>query len=177
MLTKGVVLLVVLATALAGKVPFLDIEEFEQWNGRIVGGQTAAPGQFPYQASLRTFGNFHFCGATIVSSRWVISAAHCTENDTPNTVRVIVGAHNRIVGGITMAVSRVVNHPQWSRALINNDISMVQTELFILFSPTVQPIGIGTTAEIGGGVAAVASGWGQTSVCSIDFLDSNEWLI
>lgn len=172
MLTQIVVLFVVLATVLAGTVPSLDIEEFEQWNGRIVGGQTATPGQFPYQASLRTFGNFHFCGATIVSNRWVISAAHCTENDTPNTVRVVVGAHNRIVGGTTMAVSRVVNHPAWSRALINNDISMVQTEMFILFSPTVQPIGIGTTAEIGAGVPAVGSGWGLISVCSIDILDS-----
>lgn len=37
-------------------------EEFKNWSGRIVGGQTADPGQFPYQASMRSGGNSHFCG-------------------------------------------------------------------------------------------------------------------
>ena len=37
-------------------------EEYKNWSGRIVGGQTAEPGQFPYQASMRSSGNAHFCG-------------------------------------------------------------------------------------------------------------------
>lgn len=147
--------------------PYIDTQSFADWSGRIVGGQTAHPGQFPYQASLRTVGNFHFCGASIVSNRWVVSAAHCTENDTPATVRVVVGAHNRIVGGTNMVVSRVVNHPSWNSNLLINDISMVQTQANILFTGSVSAISIGTTAEIGGGVPAVASGWGQTSVCNV----------
>jgi hypothetical protein len=32
-------------------------EEFLEWSGRIVGGQTASSGQFRYQASLRSTGN------------------------------------------------------------------------------------------------------------------------
>lgn len=156
---------VAFSASLPASTPYIDTQSFADWSGRIVGGSTAQPGQFPYQASLRTVGNFHFCGASIISNRWVVSAAHCTTNDTPATVRVVVGAHNRVVGGTTMLVSRVVNHPQWNNNLLLNDISMVQTQQTILFTASVGAISIGTQAEIGGGVPATASGWGQTSVC------------
>lgn len=43
----------------------------------IVGGSDASSGQFPYMASLRAY-NAHICDAAIVSSRYLLSAAHCT---------------------------------------------------------------------------------------------------
>lgn len=46
-------------------------------NWRVVGGSNAALGQFPYIVSLRRSGS-HFCGGTIVSNVYIISAAHCT---------------------------------------------------------------------------------------------------
>lgn len=42
---------------------------------RVVGGADAEPGQFPYIVSLRY--TSHFCGGTIVSSVYIISASHC----------------------------------------------------------------------------------------------------
>jgi secreted trypsin-like serine protease len=51
------------ALALGANVPLAtETEEFKQWEGRIVGGQTATPGQFPYQTSMRSSANAHFCG-------------------------------------------------------------------------------------------------------------------
>lgn len=47
------------------------------WSTRVVGGSTASTGQFPYIASLRRSSNSHFCGAAIVSSLYLLSAAHC----------------------------------------------------------------------------------------------------
>ena len=35
-------------------------------SGRIVGGQEATPGQFPYQISMQTYG-FHICGGGILN--------------------------------------------------------------------------------------------------------------
>lgn len=42
-------------------------------DGRIIGGFNAGPSQFPYQVSLRTPLLQHFCGASIVSSSWVLT--------------------------------------------------------------------------------------------------------
>lgn len=49
---------------------------------RIFGGQEAAVGQFPYQVSLRFLmepasGFVHVCGGSIITNRFVLTAAHC----------------------------------------------------------------------------------------------------
>jgi len=46
----------------------------EQAN-RITGGSPAARGQFPWQVAI-IIANAYFCGGSLISSRWVLTAAH-----------------------------------------------------------------------------------------------------
>jgi len=45
---------------------------------KIVGGDFAFEGQFPYQVSLFLDSSF-FCGGSLISSTTVLTAAHCVE--------------------------------------------------------------------------------------------------
>lgn len=57
---------------LANTIPdAVETEEFKQWSGRIVGGNTATAGQFPYQTSMRSAANAHFCGGFIINTRTI----------------------------------------------------------------------------------------------------------
>lgn len=131
------------------------------WSGRIVGGSTADVGQFPYQASLRTLANGHFCGGFIINARWVGSAAHCTINRHGGNMVVVVGAHSRISGGHTFGVSQVINHESYSAATLINDISVIQTINEMVELTHVSPIPLGSEFVTGG--PAIGSGWGQTT--------------
>lgn len=45
-------------------------------NGRIINGDDADPGEWPWQVSFTSDG-YHFCGGSLIASDWVMSAAHC----------------------------------------------------------------------------------------------------
>ncbi|XP_041784453.1 chymotrypsin-2-like [Anopheles merus] len=133
--------------------------EYYEWAGRIVGGQNAGTNQFPYQVSLRSSGNSHFCGGSIINNRYVLSAAHCTVGRTTANTISVVGAIFLNGGGIAHSTARIVNHPNYNANTLANDVSLVQTATFITYTAAVQPIALGTNFVTGGG--AVASGWGQ----------------
>merc|ERR1712038_951827 len=62
--------------------------------GRIVGGEDADPGEFPWQVSLRTFNHLpssHFCGGSVVAEEWVVTAGHCCAGQVPLTLHVTAG--------------------------------------------------------------------------------------
>ncbi|XP_065084078.1 chymotrypsin-2-like [Ochlerotatus camptorhynchus] len=157
-LSLAVFLFGLVGVALGGVLPDL----YSEWEGRIVGGSNAAEGQFPYQVSLRSAANAHFCGGSIVNNNWVLSAAHCTSGRTTANTIVFVGALLLNAGGERHPSSQIINHPQYSGITLANDVSVVRVATPFLFNSNVAPIALEqnfvTTAS-----NAQASGWGQTS--------------
>lgn len=47
-------------------------------DGKIVGGTYTTIEQYPYQLSLELNGR-HICGASIISEKKALTAAHCTD--------------------------------------------------------------------------------------------------
>ena len=57
---------------------------------RIVGGVDTEVNEYPWQAGLVTRGqhDYVWCGGSLISSRWVITAAHCTAGARPGYIEV-----------------------------------------------------------------------------------------
>uniref|UniRef100_A0A3Q3KWW2 trypsin n=1 Tax=Mastacembelus armatus TaxID=205130 RepID=A0A3Q3KWW2_9TELE len=59
--------------------------------GRIMGGNSALPGTHPWMAAIY-IGQSEFCAGTLISSCWILSAAHCFfRNPLRSQLRVVLG--------------------------------------------------------------------------------------
>ena len=48
---------------------------------KIIGGNDAYDGQFPFQVTLKRSSGSHYCGGSIISSDKVMCAAHCKQSN------------------------------------------------------------------------------------------------
>lgn len=66
---------------------------------RIVGGRETGVNEYPMMAGLID-GRLRelFCGATIISPSYALTAAHCLIGKKPKTIGLLVGEHDTSVG-------------------------------------------------------------------------------
>lgn len=142
---------------------------------RIFNGLKAQSNQFPYMVSLRQIKQMdsghiyydHFCGAAIISDRWMISAAHCSKDDNLNStnIRAFVGVHHIAKGGIKYKIEKIIIHENYNKTLKLNDISLLRTASLIWFNDDIQPIAISKDV-IEPGLKGEFAGFGVTGILS-----------
>lgn len=151
------------------------LKDFAEGN-RIFGGHEATRGQFPHQVSVRvrrsgtTFS--HICGGSIITDRFVLTAAHCFQRrfPEPERYRLVAGAHqNNNNDGVVYNVRRWILHEGFvanftqPNPQVRNDIALIETATTIRFNRLIRLITL-HTGFIGSGTTGVVSGWGGTSV-------------
>lgn len=136
-------------------------ETLDEVGNKIVGGQVARPGQYPYQVSLRNIQSYkHFCGGAILNYRWILTAAHCFIGGTKAyDVYATVGA-TTLYDGLHHNVSRLLPHPYFNIQIVSYDIALVTVKTPFTFNSLVQPISIAQNYMVGG-EEAIVSGWGR----------------
>lgn len=141
---------------------------------RIFGGYLAAPGQFPWQASVRVnfSGQFlHNCGGSVITNRFIVTAGHCFPPSKTDVSRllIVLGAYNRSRDGTEHAVENYFIHPGYNLSIIIHDIGLIQTVAEIQFTPLIMPVAV-SRSFVDTSYRAVASGWGRTNVSAAWFI-------
>lgn len=129
-------------------------------NGRIVGGSDARIEDHPFQIAL-FYGAGFTCGGGILNENTVISAAHCTSGRSHTIFSILAGQTDRSNIGDLIAVSQVIEHPQYDDWTLENDIVILKLAQNIVFSDTRQPFILPTpNFPVTPGRTSTLAGWG-----------------
>uniref|UniRef100_A0A8C8DIF5 Peptidase S1 domain-containing protein n=1 Tax=Oryzias sinensis TaxID=183150 RepID=A0A8C8DIF5_9TELE len=132
-------------------------------NTRIVGGQDAPAGFWPWQVSLQT--SSHFCGGSLINNQWVLTAAHCFKSVSASGVNVVLGLQT-LQGSNPNSVSRTVTslivHPDYNSVTADNDIALLQLSSPVTFNNYITPVCLPSTgSSFYSGVNTWVTGWGN----------------
>ncbi|KAF7668839.1 hypothetical protein LDENG_00279660 [Lucifuga dentata] len=137
---------------------------------KIVGGSDAGLGSWPWQVSLQMDRYGHVCGATLVSNRWIISAAHCFQDSDAIKysdvrswraymgMRVMITGNN---GASTRTIRRILLHPQYDQYTSDYDIALLELSAPVFFNDLVQPVCVPAPSHtFSTGTSCFVTGWG-----------------
>jgi prostatin (serine protease 8) len=158
-----VTLLVATASATLPKIGLFHPRE------RIINGQDAADGQFPYQISYQwgLLGFYqHVCGGSIISPTWILTAGHCvTEVPALGEYKIIAGItglnENNADKQEINVIDKIV-HPNFNGGVGPNDVALLRLATPLEFNDRVQPISLPAADSEPSG-DTVLSGWGSIS--------------
>ncbi|XP_049762267.1 trypsin alpha-4-like [Schistocerca cancellata] len=132
-------------------------------DGRIIGGTFTDIASYPWMVSMQING-LHYCGASVISSKWVLTAGHCLYGANIATYSVRAGTTTRESGGVVSAVSYGALHGYYDPNTIDYDISVLQAATPLPIGGNIQIVGLPAQGyDPPGGLAVTITGWGGTA--------------
>merc|ERR1719312_1253036 len=133
---------------------------------RIIGGVETEINEYPWQVALtKPESKLPFCGGSLISDQWVLTAAHCI---LEFRFQILLGEHDVTTtsetDSIRSNVAEVIKHPKYRG--LNYDFALVKLSSPVDFSkhPHIRPICLPENeSENYDDFSAIVTGWGTTS--------------
>ncbi|XP_028976621.2 enteropeptidase [Esox lucius] len=142
-------------------------ESEESATGRVVGGAESPKGAWPWMVSLHWRGR-HVCGATLIDSQWLVTAAHCIygKNIHLSNWVAVLGLHSQANVGVlpsqTRKVDRVIMNKHYNKQTKDADIAMMHLQTNVTFTEYIQPICLPRSdQQFEAGRKCFIAGWGR----------------
>nr|XP_033798801.1 transmembrane protease serine 7 [Geotrypetes seraphini] len=132
---------------------------------RIIGGSDAEESEWPWQVSLH-FAESAYCGASVLSKEWLLSAAHCFQGDIlsdPRSWTAHLGMHVQGKAKFVTSIKRIIVHERYSNNF-DYDIALLQlsSSWVDTMKHFIQPICIPPAAQkVSSGSKCWVTGWGR----------------
>ena len=133
----------------------------------IVGGNTAADGEFPFLVRLYiNIGNSSYlCSGSLLSPTWVITAAHCLDGAAASGVLIRAGSNQKSSGGEIVGARQLYMHPSYNRGTFDNDIALINLSAAVTAPKTgsISRLSNNESSAMPEGSAVWVAGWGTTA--------------
>jgi secreted trypsin-like serine protease len=132
---------------------------------RIIGGEPVSVGDYNYMTSLQRDGQ-HFCGASFLGGKWVLTAAHCVDGKggPADGLEVLIGANDFTDTNSSkrVAVKRIYVHPEYNTPVdTNNDMSLLELASEV-DAPAINVMPKAIADALTSGTMLTVTGWGNT---------------
>ncbi|KAK4306174.1 hypothetical protein Pmani_021985 [Petrolisthes manimaculis] len=135
-----------------------------RFSQKIVGGQPTQVDQFPWMVGIASKADhFTFCGGSIISDRFILTAAHCVSGKEPGDIYVRAGETLRgNPQSIIVNVQQIMIHNGYSvLSHVKNDIALLKLATSLAYNDRVFPVCLAANGDKFDNELAVVSGWGR----------------
>ncbi|XP_049624088.1 granzyme A-like [Suncus etruscus] len=133
--------------------------------GQIIGGQEVTPHSRPYMVLIKTIkdNKIKICGGALINVNWVLTAAHCTIN---NSTQVILGAHAQKKsepGKQIINVKKCIPYTSYDSRTHEGDLQLLQLNQKATINKNVQLLPLPKTwNDLKPNTVCRVAGWGIT---------------
>ncbi|XP_075433169.1 chymotrypsinogen 2-like isoform X2 [Ascaphus truei] len=137
------------------------IKPFISGHARIVNGQNAVSGSWPWQVSLQYHLGPHICGGSLINPNWIITAAHCPILTCDVAVLGMYDPVSTSEARQVIKISKVIKHPLFDNETLANDVLLVKLSTPAEYNDRVSPVCLKASSDdFPAGFKCVTSGWG-----------------